>query len=426
MNPILNEVCVLVTAAVTLSLVPGLHWHRRLLRFGCERGTALWIFAVLGLIDEIAVSQPGFVNERIVLVCAAGLLSGPWVGTVVGLFVGWLAVAIHSLQLPATMIYLSCGGLSAGLLNQWRPRVAAHPLTGFCLASGISFLRSWFVTLFAADESIVRGVIEEMGTAGVLGSGTALILAVIGRLHEHERQSQELALAETRAQQTRMNPHFLFNALNTVAALAMLAPSKVPQATGRLREFLRGSFDQAERTLVPLQEELALVRAYLEIESLRYGKKLTVEQTIDPELLEALVPPFSFQPLVENAIQHGIRSSSGSGLLRLAIRAIEPWLEMSVSDNGQGVHTMEVEGVFFADRQPVHALGLLRRRLRGSFGCSFQLEAHSAVGEGTTVVMRIPLQTGDKAITRQRKRWLETVLKSLIRESSHKLLAGTR
>jgi LytS/YehU family sensor histidine kinase len=177
---------------------------------------------------------------------------------------------------------------------------------------------------------------------------------------------------------------------------------------------------------VPLQEELALVRAYLEIELLRYGKKLTVEQTIDPELLEALVPPFSFQPLVENAIQHGLRSSSGFGLLRLAIRAIEPWLEMSVSDNGQGVPSMEVERVFFADRQPVHALGLLRRRLRGLFGCSFQLEAHSAVGEGTTVVMRIPLQTGDKAISRQRKRWLETVLKSLIRESSHTLLAGTR
>jgi len=258
------------------------------------------------------------------------------------------------------------------------------------------------------------------------GSGTALILAVIGRVHERERQSQELALAETRAQQTRMNPHFLFNALNTVAALAMLAPSKVPQATGRLREFLRGSFDQAERTLVPLQEELALVRAYLEIELLRYGKKLTVEQTIDPELLEALVPPFSFQPLVENAIQHGLRSSSGFGLLRLAIRAIEPRLEMSVSDNGQGVPSTEVERVFFADRQPVHALGLLRRRLRGLFGCSFQLEAHSAVGEGTTVVMRIPLQTGDEAISRQRKRWLETVLKTLIRESGHKLLAGTR
>jgi LytS/YehU family sensor histidine kinase len=244
----------------------------------------------------------------------------------------------------------------------------------------------------------VGGLVEEIGIAALLqGSGTALILAVVGRVRERERLTRALALAEIRVQQRRMDPHFLFNALNTVAALAIVAPRKVPQATGRLREFLRASFAQEERALVPLEEELALIRAYLEIELLRFGEQLNVDETIDPGLLQALIPPFSFQPLVENAVQHGLRSSAGAGLLRISVRSIGPWIEMSVSDNGQGVPSMEIEQAFFADWQlPVHALTLLRRRLQGLFGCSFQLEAHSAVGAGTTVIMRIPLQTGSK------------------------------
>jgi two-component system sensor histidine kinase LytS len=118
---------------------------------------------------------------------------------------------------------------------------------------------------------------------------------------------------------------------------------------------------------------------------------LKVEQTIDPGLLKVLMPPFSFQPLIENAVQHGLHSSPRAGRLQIAIRPAGPWLEMSVSDDGQGVPAREVEQVFFGERPQVHALALLRRRLRGMFGRSFELEAYSQIGEGTTVTMRIPL-----------------------------------
>src|SRR5580700_11992665 len=100
------------------------------------------------------------------------------------------------------------------------------------------------------------------------------------------------------------------------------------------------------------------------------------------------MPPFSFQPLVENAVHHGLHSSPEAGLLRLIVRPAGPWLEMSVTDDGQGVPPTEVEDVFFAERQRVHALVLLRRRLQGLFGRSFQLEVRSEIGEGTTVTMR--------------------------------------
>jgi LytS/YehU family sensor histidine kinase len=106
----------------------------------------------------------------------------------------------------------------------------------------------------------------------------------------------------------------------------------------------------------------------------------------------ALVPPFSLQPLVENAVEHGLRSSPWPGRMGLVVRPVGRWLEMSVSDNGAGVPSTEVDRLFFAKRQRTHALTLLRRRLQGLFGRSFQLQVRSEMGEGTTVTMRIPLR----------------------------------
>src|SRR5262249_43248971 len=113
---------------------------------------------------------------------------------------------------------------------------------------------------------------------------------------------------------------------------------------------------------------------------------------IDPALLKALIPPFSLQPLVENAVQHGLNSSPRVGRLQLVARARGASLEMSVSDDGWGVPSIEVEHIFFAERERVHALVLLRRRWQGLYGRSLQLEAGSEIGEGTTMTVRIPLR----------------------------------
>ena len=393
MDSVFNEVCILVTAAFALTLVPGFRRPERSLLSGRDQGTALLVFLVLGLVEEVAVSHAGWLNERIVAVCSAGLVAGPWVGLVVSVFVTWLAVAHHGLPLGSIATSMLCGGLVGGLLYRWRPRVAQHPVTGFCLTLGVSLLRNGLIFFLAPHSPAAPQRIEEIGTAPVLqGLGTALILAIVEQVRDRDEQTRAVALAEARTLQARMNPHFLFNALNALAALATIAPREVPRATGRLRQFLRASFDQQERLLVPLEEELAVVRAYLDIESLRLGDRLKVEQTIDPGLLKALMPPFSFQPLVENAVQHGLHSSPRAGRLRLIVRPKGEWLEMSVRDDGQGVASTEIEYLFFAERPQVHALVLLRRRLRGLFGCSFQLEVRSEIGEGTTVTMRIPLR----------------------------------
>ena len=392
MDSIFNGVCILVTAAFALTLVPGFRRPERSLLSGRDQGTALLVFLVLGLVEEVTVSHAGWLNERIVAVCAAGLVAGPWVGLVVSVFVTWLAVAHHGLPLGSIATSMLCGGLVGGLLYRWRPRVAQHPVTGFCLTLGVSLLRNGLIFFLAPHSPAALQRIEQIGMAPVLQAlGTALILAIVEQVRDRDEQTRAVALAEARTLQARMNPHFLFNALNALAALATVAPREVPRATGRLRQFLRASFDQQERLLVPLEEELAVVRAYLDIESLRLGDRLKVEQTIDPGLLKALMPPFSFQPLVENAVQHGLHSSPRAGRLQLIVRPKGEWLEMSVRDDGQGVASTEIEYLFFAERPQVHALVLLRRRLRGLFGRSFQLEVRSEIGEGTTVTMRIPM-----------------------------------
>jgi two-component system sensor histidine kinase LytS len=393
MDTICNQVSALVTAAFVLALVPGFRQRERSLLSMRDRGTALLVFLVLGLVEEATVSHASWFNERIVAVCAAGLVAGPWVGLPVSLFATWLAVGYDGLPLGPVGISMLCGGLAGGWLYRWRPEVARHPLTGFGLTFAVSLLRSGLFFLYAPSSQVALNRPEEIGIAPVLqGLGAALVLAIVEQVRDRDEQTRAAAAAEVRALQARMNPHFLGNALNAIAALAVIAPGEVPRAAGRLRQFLRASFDQDERALVPLEEELALVCAYLHIESLRFGSRLKVERAIDPRLSKVLIPPFSLQPLVENAVQHGLHPPPRPVRVRLLARPIGSWLELSVSDDGPGVPSTEVEPIFFAERPPVHALVLVRRRLQGLFGRSFQLEVWSEAGQGTTVTLRTPLR----------------------------------
>jgi two-component system LytT family sensor kinase len=393
MIEIFNKICVLVTAAFALALVPGFRRTEGSLLLMRDQGTKLLVFLLLGLVEEATVAQTGWFNHRIVAVCAAGLLAGPYVGGIVAAFITMLAVMYDGRPLGPIGISMLCGGLAGGWLYRWRPKLAQHPLTGFFLTWIVSELRDGLTILRAPEALMGVQIFEQIVIAPVLqGLGTALILTVIALVRERDEQTAAAASAEVRALQSRMNPHFLFNALNTLAALATVAPREVPRAAGRLRQFLRAIFDHPERTLIPLEEELAVVRAYLDIESLRLGSRLKVDEVIDAGLAEMLTPPFSFQPLVENAVQHGLQSLAEAGQLRLMVRQVGQLLEMSVSDDGQGVPSGEVERVFFAAGPRVHALALLRRRLRGLFGRSFQLEVWSEVGQGTTVTLRIPVR----------------------------------
>jgi LytS/YehU family sensor histidine kinase len=121
MDSIFNKVCVLVTAAFVLTLVPSFRRPERSLLSVRDRGTALLVFLLLGLVEEAAVGQTGWFNHRIIAVCAAGLLAGPGVGVVVVAFVTWMAVVYDGRPLGPVGSSMLCGGLAGGWLCRWRP-----------------------------------------------------------------------------------------------------------------------------------------------------------------------------------------------------------------------------------------------------------------------------------------------------------------
>jgi LytS/YehU family sensor histidine kinase len=259
---IFTKVCVLVTAAFVLTLMPGFRRSERSLLSMRDRWSALLVFLVLGLIEEAAVGRTGWFNHRIIAVCSAGLLAGPGVGVLVSAFVTWLAVCCDGRPLAPVGISMLCAGLVGGRLYQCRPKLAQQPVTGFCLTFAVSCLRDGLIFLSASGALAGVQISEQIGIAPVLqGFGTALILVIVAQVRDLDEQSRAAASAEVRTLQARMNPHFLFNALNALAALATVAPFEIPRAIGRLCHFLRASFDQHDRALIPLEEELAVVRA---------------------------------------------------------------------------------------------------------------------------------------------------------------------
>jgi LytS/YehU family sensor histidine kinase len=391
LESIFEKICLLISTGVAFTLVPRFGRPGSSILAARNRGSALLLFLLLGFIEDSAVRDTSWFNHRIVAVSAASLLAGIEVGAVVRLFVIWLALSYDPRETSMVGIILSSGGLFGGLIHRWRPRLAELPLTGFCLGAGVSFLREISMLLFVPGEKSVP-ILGDLFLAPILqGLGTALILAMVAKAREHDDQVRALARAEVRASQARLNPRFVCDALKSLARSATAESQKVPRTVGHLRRFLRASFDRNDRPLVPLEEELSVVSAYLEIESMRLPDGLEVVHNVDARGLQALIPPFALQGLVENAVEHGRRIADVCRV-DITIRVKAERLEMTVTDNGTGVQGTEIQEAFFPEGSQPGRLTLLRRQLRELFGRSFKFEINSEIGVGTTATLSIPLQ----------------------------------
>ena len=220
---------------------------------------------------------------------------------------------------PGSVWRCSPAAWRAGSCNGGARR-GSPPATGFALGLSASLLRyalaSGFSALFRLNRPPLSLGMEAL-TALINGAAVALVLQVVAQVRAREQSVRAAAMAEVRALQARMSPHFLFNALNTIAALSAIDPRAVPGATSQLAHFLRGSLEQHDRVTVPLREELEIVDAYLDVELLRMGGRFKVERCVEAGLLEARIPPFLVQPLVENAVRHGIQPRDEGGRVRL-------------------------------------------------------------------------------------------------------------
>jgi len=225
-----------------------------------------------------------------------------------------------------------------------------------------------------------------------LGVGIAQFLSRYQmELADLERQTQVAAQAELRALQAQVHPHFLFNVLNTMAALSEIDPPSAGRLAVRLGDFLRRGLRESPPPLITLAEELSNARSYLDIETTRFREALKVDEEIEPGLEEMLVPSFGLQILVENAVLHGISQKPGGGVLsiRVAMRRGNLWLR--VADNGAGMPPERWATLFDASASGrAGGLAVLFERCRRMYGGNFRIRAFSKKGVGTVVALRVP------------------------------------
>lgn len=208
------------------------------------------------------------------------------------------------------------------------------------------------------------------------------------RLVEAQLQEQA-AKAELSALQARINPHFFFNTLNTISALLAEDPAKADDVVQALAELFRYTFKAAHAGAVALSEELEFVEGYLAVEHARFGERLRVEWSIEPEAREIRVPGLVLQPLVENAVGHGLAPVPGGGTVRIAARILDGRLIVEVEDDGVGLPA--TSGLIRED----HGLGNVRRRVASASGGQGSLELQAAPhGRGALARITLPATRG--------------------------------
>ena len=236
---------------------------------------------------------------------------------------------------------------------------------------------------FLSDD---RRLLQSLAAALTLALDNVHFRADRRLQEEREQQLRWLASrAELKALRAQINPHFLFNTLSVIAGLINCQPELADETIERLAQVFRYTLRKSENEWASLAEEVDFVAAYLRIEQARFGERLDVQLEVDPDAARIAIPAMSVQPLVENAIKHGLSAMEGPGTVRLRAGLDGEFLTVEVYDNGPGFppdFSLEEYG-------DSHGLRNVAQRLRGYYGDSARLSWESG-GSGTRVVLTLP------------------------------------
>lgn len=263
-----------------------------------------------------------------------------------------------------------------------------------CAVAGCPLTSGVVVPLKTADDQVVGTLnLFQRGSQPIspviveLAAGLGQLLSTQIEIARLQALSQLVVQAELRALHAQINPHFLFNALNAVAALCRRDPAEARQVVISLSQYLRSSIRAGDNAIVTLGEELEVVRAYLAIEQVRYGDRLRFAVQVPPDLLAARVPIFSLQPLVENSVRHGLMPKPAGGTVVIGARREGGSLVLWVQDDGVGM------GAPAPRPGSGGGVGLrnVQERIRYLYGPAGSVAVASCPGEGTRVEIRLPL-----------------------------------
>ncbi|SRR5579875_203476 len=228
----------------------------------------------------------------------------------------------------------------------------------------------------------------------------ARVFSVYLELAELDARAALVTRAELEALRAQISPHFLFNTLTTIAGFTRTDPQRAHGLIVDFAEFFRDTLSQ-HRELMHLQDELNYIERYLRFEQARLGDRLVVEHEIDDRARRLLVPVLTVQPLVENAMVHGIAPKSGVGCVRISARQRDDGFEITVADNGVGIAKTRQRRLLERGSGSGLGMGLsnVHHRLIGHFGPASGLHIESRKGVGTTARFWVPL-SGPKAVKR--------------------------
>ena len=292
--------------------------------------------------------------------------------------------------------YYSCRSTPIDRTPIWR--IVATHATGALVASVIWVIFAKFLayslsrtTVFSEIDNHFGALIPLLFDTGVLfyllSVSFYYVLIAVEASREAEARALQASIlardAELKALKAQVNPHFLFNSLNSISALTSSNPGKAREMCVVLGDFLRKTLGLGEKSAIPLEEELALVHSFLAVEKVRFGSRIQMEERIDPEAMSFPVPPLLLQPLVENAVVHGIAHLVEGGWVRLDISAAD------------GLLSVVVENQFDPDAPPRRKGGVglanVRQRLFARYGPQASFEA-KANGDRFRVAITVPAE----------------------------------
>jgi two-component system, LytTR family, sensor kinase len=261
--------------------------------------------------------------------------------------------------------------------------------------------RQWSSAIWDSYTHAFRSpwlVFRSMFLASVVDdiSGTYVPIILIAHAMSYYRRFRErqlratqlegqLAKAHLQTLKSQLQPHFLFNTMHSISALMLTDVQAADRMMSRLSDLLRMSLESAGTQITTLNRELEFVHCYLDIEKVRFEERMHVIFDIAPETLDAQVPHLLLQPLVDNAVKHGISKVPGGGEIRITVNAQNGELQLKVADNGPGLKSLSTF--------PANGFGLriTRERLESLYGRNHSLEVVSPADGGLTICVRIPL-----------------------------------
>ncbi len=289
-----------------------------------------------------------------------------------------LALAAKALSTGRTQVSTLDGGMQATL-----GLAKAEPLLKEVVISPIQVDSRVLGSVAAFAPQASAGLVR--ATNEVAGWVAAQI-----QLAELSASSTLLAEAEVRALRAQISPHFIYNSLNAIASFITTDPVRARDLVVEFADFTRYSF-RRHGDFTTLAEELRCIDRYLLLERARFGDRLEVSLRIAPEVLSTVIPFLSLQPLVENAVRHGLEAKEGVGHIRIAANDLGALAEVMIEDDGAGIEPGHLRAVLAGHKDGEHVgLRNVDARLRQVYGDDYGLVIETAPGAGTLITMRVP------------------------------------